>query len=329
MIVSSPQFVEDPFVSVVIPSYNRANTVSQTIDCILNQQCNFDFEIIIGDDCSTDNAREVLLEYQEKYPQNIVLLFHNQNIGLGANWATCVKECRGKYICNCDNDDYWHNQEKLQLQVDFMESHPTENVVITNHRCHHRDTGVITEEKAWIDRSMPLQQAFFHGHQRFCNATVMYRRDFLIEHLKLDDFINYQFTLQDWNTWMILSAYTDFYIMPISTATFGMETESITRPKTYESIINRFTKEKECYKYVCDLFPIDCPFDEKGWNSYVNSILLNQAFKQKDYPKANEFGKKTGSKSLKVFCSKNRILFWIYTWLKRIKNSRLKYRHLL
>jgi glycosyltransferase involved in cell wall biosynthesis len=324
MIINFAFPTKNPLVSVVIPSYNRADSVGETIESIIFQQCNFDFEIIIGDDCSKDNTREVLLNYQQQFPGQIKLIFHEQNIGLGANWATCVKECLGKYICNCDNDDYWHNPNKLQLQVDFMESHPSENVVITNHRCHHRDTGVINEEKAWIDRSMPLQQAFFHGHERFCNATVMYRKDFLFNHVNLDDYIKHQFTLQDWNTWMILSAYTDFYIMPISTATFGMETESITRPKTYESIINRFTKEKECYKYVCDLFPIECPFDENGWNSYVNRLLLSLAYKKYDFKSAKIFGSlllSTNNINLKIKCSTNALMFYGYCMALKIKSK--------
>ena len=63
-------------ISVIIPSYNRANTVGETIESIVNQQVNADIEIVIGDDCSTDNAREVLLQYKEKYP-NIQLKIHN------------------------------------------------------------------------------------------------------------------------------------------------------------------------------------------------------------------------------------------------------------
>ena len=105
-------------ISVVIPSYNRSGTVGQTIESIINQKVNADIEIIIGDDCSTDDAREVLQKYKMSYPEIIRLIFHDKNIGLGANWATCVKECHGKYICNCDNDDYWHNSNKLQIQLD-------------------------------------------------------------------------------------------------------------------------------------------------------------------------------------------------------------------
>ena len=122
-IIQSEEFLVDPVVSVVIPSYNRMETLGEAIDSILNQICNFDFEIVIGDDFSTDNSKEILLKYQEKYPRNIKLLFQEENIGLGSNWAISVQNCRGKYITNCDNDDYWHNDHKLQIQVDYLETH--------------------------------------------------------------------------------------------------------------------------------------------------------------------------------------------------------------
>lgn len=312
-----------PIISIVIPSYNRMDTVSQTIDSIINQRCNFDFEIIIGDDCSTDNARDVLLGYQKKYPKLITLLLYDTNIGLGANWATCVKHCRGKYIANCDNDDYWHNPEKLKIQFDYMESRPNENVIITNHRNHNRDTDVITEEKAWIDRSISLQQAFFQGKQKFCNATIMYRADFLKNHINLDDYIKYQFTLQDWNTWIILSAYTDFTILPISTATFGIETESITRPSSYEKIIERFKKEKECYQYVCDLFPDSLNYDEKSYDAYIYSVLLNLAYKKRDFKNASEYATKMlelGDSSLRTKLSTHWVSFHFFRLLKILRN---------
>lgn len=305
-------------ISTIVPSFNRANTVGETIDSILAQQVEADIEIVVGDDCSTDNAREVLLEYKEKYPDVIRLIFHEHNIGLGANWATCVKACKGKYICNCDNDDYWHNPQKLQLQLDHMESNPECNMCITNHRTHNRTTGEIVEHKAWVDCSMPLQQAFFSGHTAFCNATIMYRADFLKAHLPLDDFINQHFYLQDWTAWVILSAYTDIDILPYSTATFGIETVSITRPDTYERLQNRMEKELGCYKYCCEMFP-NLGFDEVGWYSYVDHLMLGLAYKRREYFYAKKYAKKIGGHSVKVLCARTWSTFWMYCLLRGLK----------
>ena len=315
--------IDKILISVIIPSYNRANTVGQTIESIISQQVDADIEIVIGDDCSTDNAREVLTRYKEKYPDNIRLFFWEKNMGLGANWASCVKECRGKYICNCDNDDYWHNPNKLQLQLDYMEAHPESNVLITNHRKHNRDTGRIVEEEARIDRTIPLQNAMWGGCS-FCNATIMYRADFMKAHLDLDEFIRRRLSLQDWPAWVILAAYTDFDVLPISTATFGVETVSITRPDTYDRLERRYQGDAIVYEYLCELFPEKFPFDKEGWDQYAYSQLLAMAYRKGDYKGAKKYAALTGGNSIKVKCTKYRITFYIYYWLKRIKKW-LKY----
>ena len=176
--------VNRTLISVIIPSYNRANTVGETIESIVAQKVDADIEIVIGDDCSTDNAREVLEQYRQKYPNLIRLFLREQNMGLGANWAQCVKDCRGEFICNCDNDDYWHNPNKLQLQLAYMHAHPECNILITNHRTHNRSTGEIRECKADIDHTDIQMNMWGGGH--FCNATIMYRADFMKAHLDLN-----------------------------------------------------------------------------------------------------------------------------------------------
>ena len=305
-------------ISVVIPSYNRADTVGQTIESILAQKVDADIEIVIGDDCSTDNAREVLLKYKEQHPDVIRLLFHEQNMGLGANWATCVKACQGKYICNCDNDDYWHNEHKLQIQLDYMESHSESNVLLTNHRTLNRTTGEIKECKAYIDRTIPLQEAIDGGHTAYCNATIMYRADFIKKYLPLDDFIKYHFYLQDWTAWIILAGYTDFDIIEDSTATWCIETVSITRPLEYEKLQERLDKEFFGYKYVHDMFP-NLTWDESGWYKYVDAMIMNLAYKRGDYKKAKQYAKKSGRHSLKALCAQSWLTFQLFRFLRRIK----------
>ncbi len=307
-------------ISVIIPSYNRADLVKETIDSILAQKVDANVEIVIGDDCSTDNAREVLQSYYEKHPDIIRLFFREQNMGLGANWAQCVKDCRGEFICNCDNDDYWHNPQKLQIQLDHMRSHPDCNICITNHRTHDRTTGKICECEAIINRSVDIQQAVWGGGN-FCNATIMYRADFLKAHLDLDEFIRRRLSLQDWPAWVVLTAYTDIDIIPVSTATFGIETVSITRPDSVQRLAERYKKDKDVYRYLSELFPEKFPYDEVGWEQYVAGRLMSMAFKVKDFDSARLYGRKnpTGVSSFKRISSQNKVLFWFYNGVKHIK----------
>jgi hypothetical protein len=130
--------------------------------------------------------------------------------------------------------------------------------------------------------------------------------------------------LQDWNTWVILSKYTDFYCLPISTATVGIETESITRPKSYKEIETRLSKEKQLYKYLCDLFPEDFPYVEKDYDIYINKVLLNSAYLKSDFKSAKRFAIQLhalGYRNIKILCSFNPISFCLFLFLKKTKSK--------
>ena len=119
-----------PFVSVLVVTYNHANYIRQCLDGILMQQTNFSFEIILGEDESNDGTREICMEYAERFPKKIKLLLHSRENVLyidgrptgRANLIACLKESNGKYIAQCEGDDYWTDPLKLQQQVDFLEN---------------------------------------------------------------------------------------------------------------------------------------------------------------------------------------------------------------
>ena len=310
-------------ISVIIPSYNRAALVKETLDSILAQIVDTDIEIVIGDDCSTDNTREVLLSYHEQYPDIIRLFFRERNMGLGANWAQCVKDCRGEFICNCDNDDYWHNSQKLQIQLDYMRSHPHCNICMTDYRTYNRTTGVIRECKARINCDVSTQQAMWEGGgSGVCNATIMYKTAFLKQHLDLDEFICRRLSLQDWPVWVILTAYSDIDIIPVSTATVGVETDSITRPGSVKMMAERLQRDKEVYRYVCELFPDRFRYDDVEWERYAAGRLVSKALAVNDYESACLYGRLNpiGVSFFKRLCSRDRIFFTLWRILQQVKN---------
>jgi len=113
-------------VSVLMITYNHEKLIAQAIDSALMQQVNFDYEIVIGEDCSTDKTREIIIDYQKKYPDKIRLLLHEKNLGGGGlhNESLVYKACQGEYIAWLEGDDYWTSPHKLQMQVDFLDKYP-------------------------------------------------------------------------------------------------------------------------------------------------------------------------------------------------------------
>ena len=122
---------KSPLVSINVVTYNHEKYIEQCLDSILNQKTDFKFEIILGEDDSTDNTRAICKEYAHQYPNKIRLflrsrkdvIYINGNPTGRFNFMENLKAAKGKYIALCEGDDYWTDPLKLQKQVDFLESH--------------------------------------------------------------------------------------------------------------------------------------------------------------------------------------------------------------
>lgn len=112
--------VDNTYVSVAVITYNHEATIRQCLDSILNQLVDFDYEIVVGDDCSTDSTQSILREYATKYPNRFVLKLNPENEGVSRNNIHVLSCCKGEFIAMCEGDDYWSDAEKLKKQVGFL-----------------------------------------------------------------------------------------------------------------------------------------------------------------------------------------------------------------
>ena len=111
-------------VSVLMTVYNHERYLKKAIEGVLMQRTNFKFELIIGEDCSTDGSRNIVEFYQNKYPDIIRAMLNSENLGMDSNGWQVTKAAKGKYLAICEGDDFWTDSNKLQIQVDFLESYP-------------------------------------------------------------------------------------------------------------------------------------------------------------------------------------------------------------
>ncbi len=116
--------IETMKVSVAMITYNHEKYIAQAIESILSQDVRFDYEIVIGEDLSTDRTRAVVMDFQRRYPDRIRLLLRDHNVGSVRNFADTIEACQGEYLALLEGDDYWICNNKLQMQVDFLDAHP-------------------------------------------------------------------------------------------------------------------------------------------------------------------------------------------------------------
>jgi glycosyltransferase involved in cell wall biosynthesis len=117
-----------PLVSVLMITFNHEKFIKEALESIICQKTNFEFQIVLCDDCSSDNTPTICNEYKDKYPDLITLVLNPQNMG-GNGMPNLMngysKYCtKSKYLAICEGDDYWTSPDKLQKQVNFMETNP-------------------------------------------------------------------------------------------------------------------------------------------------------------------------------------------------------------
>lgn len=152
-------------VSVAVITYNMQQYLPQLLDSILMQKTTFAYEIIVDDDHSPDDSRAILLDYQRRYPDRLVLSLREHNVGGSRNMYGVLRQCRGKYIAILEGDDWWEREDKLQYQFDFMEAHPEYIAMYCN---------------SWVETS--LTETIHHPRRAISEPMVFSYRDYMHDH---------------------------------------------------------------------------------------------------------------------------------------------------
>ena len=119
--------MKEPLISIICTAYNHEKYIAKAIEGFLMQETEYDYEILIHDDASTDKTADIIRQYELKYPEIIKAVYQTENQyskGVKISRTFLHPKAKGKYVAICEGDDYWTDKSKLQLQVKYMESHP-------------------------------------------------------------------------------------------------------------------------------------------------------------------------------------------------------------
>lgn len=320
-----------PVVSVIVTSYNQSKTITQCLDSILNQKCDFLFEIIIGDDCSNDGTQKICFEYQKKFPEIIKPVYHTINRGVSTNWILSINEAKGKYIAACAADDFWSLPTKLQIQVDYLENDASIDFCFTDYDILYIDSKRVYQKKNVL-RKLNIREndgnylfnGIASGKIKIATNTVLFKKEIIDKYIPVNDFIRLKFPIEDWPMWLIFAKYCNMKYIPISTAVYRKGHESLSNSTDYLRIEEKYLDEHRMYKYLCNLFPDELQYSEIIYQSYIYNILINLAFKKKDFTAAKFYGqrmKELGMRDIKTKMSQHFFTFYAFSVLKSLRNK--------
>lgn len=277
-----------PLVSIECMTYNQENYIAQALDGFLMQKTTFPFEIIVHDDASTDSTAKIVREYEKKFPLIIKPIYQTENQYSkhdGSIRRILNATFKGKYIANCEGDDYWIDENKLQMQVDFLENN------LEYGMCYTKAKQFIQKKRKFSRRRFgtdvrDFEDLLFNGN-RVPTLTTVFRKDLLNSYLKEIYPQDKSWLMGDYPMWLyfaheskvkFLDKVTSVYRVLKNSASHSDNVEkSVAFGKSYWDIQNFFSK-----KYLKKEFESfnECYFRAFFYVSRKNRKLAKKEFLQ-------------------------------------------------
>ena len=282
-------------------TYNHASLYRRAIEGVLKQKTIFPIELVIGEDCSTDGTRDIVLEYQKKYSQLIRMITSDKNVGMRKNCYRTIKACRGKYIAFCEGDDYWHHPDKLQKQANYMESHPECGLVYSSYDVYHvgsekKISNYIKYRSGKIRPKLGIID-FVDGKRGIpvgiLTCTVIVRRDICLQIIESDPYLHQSdhFLMADTQLWAEIASVARVQFIPESFATHYITGESATRSKDIKKRLQFAISGAKLMIYLCNKYNLPLSIRNKH-EANLGNYLLQLAFHSRSAELADEVRKK-------------------------------------
>lgn len=283
-------------ISVIVATYNQEKTIARTLDSILRQKCHLPFEIVIGEDCSTDGTADICKDYAQRYPEKIRLISNPQNKGLVDNYFDCLLTCKGELIADCAGDDFWVNDQKLEKALQMMEIDNGITLVHTAWKSYNERTKTasdspqqpfpapITEGKTMLEAiltqtSMPVIQL----------CTSLYRADIIKEayHAYPSLFRGSDIVCEDLQVCFFAAMKGKIAYLPEVTLHYSQGKDSVSAPKDIRKQFDFFKKATSQSHMIAETFGISSETTAYFFCQRTFAMLM-YAFRAHDVQMRNE-----------------------------------------
>lgn len=227
-------------VSIICTNYNKGDWVREAMDSFLNQRTNFDFEIIIIDDASTDHSYEIIQDYQNRFPEKVRTFRNEVNLGITRTWKKICQEAKGQYIARCDSDDFWTDPLKLQKQVDLLDTSTDSLWSNTEFDMVDLD-GNIIQKDSFTNKALPLINSY---EEMLVMKGMTMASTWLVDTALMQDVsaqISDTATDDTFELQLELFKRTKISFLSDSTTVYRMNLGSDSKPMTLDAADKRFT----------------------------------------------------------------------------------------
>lgn len=215
-------------VSICCITYNQEKYIAEALDGFLMQETDFNFEIIIGDDCSKDATRAIIEEYSEKYPGKIRLLTNDENQGAVKNILKTLSAANGKYIAMCDGDDYWTDSRKLQMQVDFMEMNSDSSICCHYSRVINEIGDLVYEDNNPVPLEFIYEDVLLGRKDETRVCTMMMRNTDHLKNIKCQEWFYQVYSADTFFKLYVLSkSKAKLYVLPEVMAVYRLHEKGV------------------------------------------------------------------------------------------------------
>jgi glycosyltransferase involved in cell wall biosynthesis/RimJ/RimL family protein N-acetyltransferase len=300
-----------PKLSVFVMTYNHGKFIHETMQGILNQQCDFDYDVVVGDDFSTDDTRDILLSYARNNPK-VKLILHEKNRGPHVNQVAIFNNCKGEHIAICEGDDYWTQPLKLQQQVDFLDANPEFSLTFHKAAVYDENTKSFPDDSSFYKETKDVSDLADIVKGNYIRTPTVVMRN----NIDYPEWFQYSFP-SDWALFILSAMKGKIKFFDQTMAVYRIHVGG-----TYSMVKSSFKKEEKTFNDI---------YEELKKNGFDE---IAQWVKQRnDFAYVCEYGLKRNTSRLKqasVILSKGSLKLKLLFWVPLLfKNSEAAFKKIL
>lgn len=287
----------EPKASVLIITYNQEDSIGRAIESVLAQDCPYSYEIVIGDDASTDGTRAICEDYSRRYPGIIRLMPEAPNKGLVDNYFGCLAAARGEYVADCAGDDEWGDPRRLVRQVEHLDSHPDDVAVISDwsiiRGAEEANVRDIAGYKPYLrhnnGREFMIRTLGCMGHFPLLSA-MLYRREALVRILRDNprQVKRREWGCEDLPVIAALGSEGDIGYLPLKASKYMVGDSTASNSDNAAHLFDFYVKAANCVMDLSSIYGVDQHMISAGLRARVN-YLATLALRADDPVRCEKF----------------------------------------